>query len=186
MNVIDRITKLGLAALQPNSARGPASVTLSEAERRIEHLQDDIQRLQAEQQAEQVRRQSADVLVAKLTDQAATGKLKDPTRLTEALRQQREMAPGDDLATKLQAAQAEKLALETHIHEQQRQAAKEAYLAAVARYAQACAPLRKMGQTVQELAPAAGVMLTSSNSQGLIGAQIQIGGALIDVALGKD
>lgn len=188
MNVINKIADLARAALQPTEAvSGSApSDALAQTERRIEQLQDDIQRLQAEQQAEQVRRQSADALVAKLTDQAAAGKLKDPTRLTEALRQQREVAKDSGLAARLRAIQQEKTGLVEQTYALKRAAAHEVYRLAVLAYAEAAgrAGLPELAVKVRELAPGAGAVMhrcAMCGHDGMHGHAVTIGGAVVDL-----
>lgn len=184
MNIIDKITGLTRTTRQPS--QDASSEAMEQAERRIEQLQDDIQRLQAEHQAEQVRRQAADTLVANLTSQAATGKLKDPSRLTEALRQQRDVAKDSGISARLQALQRDKVGLEEQSHALKRAASHEAYRLAVLAYAEAAgrAGLPELAVKVRELAPAAGATMhrcAMCGHDGMHGNAVTIGGAVIDL-----
>lgn len=181
MNILGRITGIGRepqeAELQPRSSE------LGDMQRRLSRVADDIQLAQADAQAVTLRRQAVAASVAKLTEQAAAGTLDDPGRLSEALRQQRELAADDACAHRLSALQAEQESLQREIHEVRQRAASEAYLAAVQRYANACAALPELAVQVREAAVAAGMMLTPDNSPHLVGRTVQIGGALVDIPL---
>ncbi len=163
-----------------------ASPDLQEHQARLDAATDAIAQLTAEQRAIAVRRQAADELARKLTDAAAAGKLKDATRLTEALRVQRELAAPDGIAERLQAAQQTRADLEQQGHRLKREAAAAAYSQAVMDYAQAAgrAGLPALAARVRELAPGAGVALTRCamcSHDGMHGASVSIGGALVDL-----
>jgi chromosome segregation ATPase len=154
---------------------------LDTMEERLAQLPDEIAAAQADLQALAIRKKAADAAAAKFTEQAGAGTLDDPARLVTALRQQSELAADDSASKRLQALQAEHAALEQEIHAHRQVAAREAYLAAVAHYAAACAPLPALAVRVREAAAAAGVTVNSFNSPGLLGREIQVGGAIIAV-----
>lgn len=154
---------------------------LDTMEERLAQLPDEIAAAQADLQALAIRKKAADAAAAKFTEQAGAGTLDDPARLVTALRQQRELTADDSASKRLQALQTEHASLERDIHAHRQAAAREAYLTAVQRYAKACAPLPALAVQVREAAAAAGVMLTNFNSPGLLGREIQVGGAIIAV-----
>lgn len=159
-----------------------SSVTnLGAMEQRLAQIPDEIALVQAEIQAEEVRRQEIALNVAKLTEQASAGALKDPNKLVDALREQRELVPDQSTRQRLEALQSEQERLQQEIHPARQKAAIDAYSDAVQRYAQACAPLLKLAVVVRETAVAAGILLSDSNSRHLVGRDIQIGGAIIDI-----
>jgi TPR repeat protein len=178
MTIFDRISNLTNPAQQ--SAHAPAS-ELDVVERRLSQLHDEIAQAHADVRAIGLRRQATDATVTKLTEQASAGALDDPARLTAALRQQRELAADNSASLRLQSLQAEQETLQREIHAHRRTAATEAYHEAVQRYACACSPLPALAEQIKGTAVAAGVMLSASNSPHLIGREIQIGGALVDV-----
>lgn len=181
MSILGRITGMGRG---PHEAeRQPQSTELADLQRRLSHVDDDIQLVQADAQAIVLRRQAVAASVAKLTEQAASGTLDDPGRLAEALRQQRELSADEASAHRLSALRAEQESLQQQMHGARRRAASEAYLAAVQRYANACAALPELAVQVREAAVAAGMILTPDNSPHLVGRAIQIGGALVDIPL---
>ena len=160
--------------------------TLQDHQARLDAATDAIAQITAEQQAALVRRQAADELARKLTDLAAAGKLKDATRLTDALRAQRELSAPDGIAERLQAAQQARADLEQQGHRLKREAAQAAYSQAVVDYATAAgkAGLPALAARVRELAPGAGVALTRCamcGHDGMHGASVSIGGALVDL-----
>jgi hypothetical protein len=162
------------------------SPALQDHQTRIDALTDTIARLTAEQQSIAVRRQAADELVHKLTDMAAAGKLSDATRLTEALRAQRELAAPNDLAERLQAAQQARTDLEQRGHKLRLEAAQTAYSDAVVSYAKAAgmAGLPDLADEIRKRAPAAGVALprcAKCGHDGMHGSSVAIGGAVVDI-----
>lgn len=158
-----------------------SSTGLDTMEQRLAQLPGEIAIAQADIQAEEERRQEIATSVAKLTEQASTGALKDPNKLVEALRQQRELVPDQSAHQRLEALQSEQERLQQEIHVARQKAAIDAYHDAVQQYAQACAPLPKLAVAVRETAVAAGILLSDSNSRHLVGRDIQIGGAVIDI-----
>lgn len=160
---------------------GGEPTQLDRMELRLAQIPDEINAAQAALQALALRRKAADATAIKLTEQASAGALDDPARLVAALRQQRELAADDSVPKRLQALQTEHAALEQEIHAHRLTAARDAYFAAVQRYAKACAPLPALALQVQEAAKAAGVMLTPHNSPDLMGRAVRIGDALVDI-----
>ncbi len=157
---------------------------LNEVESSAVRLDDEILRLQTHQQARHVQREQAAAQVTKLTEQAATGSLRDPSRLTEALQHHREVSNDDGTANRLQQMMHDRAALDSQVHELRRQAAQNAYSQAVMAYAAACAGLPELADKVRELAPAAGVMMrqcTACSHDGMHRRTMAIGGAVIDV-----
>lgn len=178
MKIFDRISNLTSPAQKTEQA---PVMGLDDMERRLAQLPDEIAQAQADVQALAVRKQATDATAAKLTEQAATGTLDDPARLAAALRQQRELAADESASLRIRTLQAEHAKLEQEIHGLRRAAAMQAYHDAVQHYAQACAPLPALALVVKEAATAAGVTLTPSNSPHLLGREITIGGAVLDI-----
>jgi chromosome segregation ATPase len=162
------------------SSTNPAE-DVAHIDRRLEEIATEITFAQADAQASQVRRTHADAAVAKLTEQAARGALKDPQALAEALRQQRDVASRPDNSAQIRDLQEEITTLQGRRQQLEAQIRVDAYNVALLAYAKACAPLRSLGQAVRDAAPGAAVLITTQNSPGLIGADIVIGGAVIDV-----
>ncbi len=165
----------------------PMNDALTTHDARAEAMRDTIAQIQAEQQGHILKRQGADALVAKLTEQAAAGKLKDASRLTEALRQQRDATQDTNTATRLQTAQTALQELEQQRNAMARQAAQDAYTDAVMAYAEAVsrAGLPELATKVRDLAPGAGMMLPRCLKCGHDGmhtlGSVAIGGAVIDL-----
>lgn len=161
--------------------------TLQDHQAQLDALADTIAQLESEQRAIAVRRQSADELARKLTDLAASGKLKDPARLADALRIQRELAAPDGIAERLQAAQQARAALEQQGYRLKREAAQNAYSQAVMDYAEAAghAGLPALAARVRELAPGAGVALTRCAMCGHDGAHFSDRGRLFQSDRGR-
>lgn len=171
------------ATTASNEVTGPAALELQVAEARMAQLDDEIAQAQADQRALDVRRQSAEAAVAKFTEQAAAGTLKDLSRLAQALRHQRELA-NNGITVSAGQLQSELAALQQRTHELRRRAATEVYLKALDSYVKACAPLPALARRVHEAAAAAGVPIFPHNSPGLLGRQILIGDALLDIPTG--
>lgn len=179
MSILGRIT--GMSRGHHEAERQPQSAELADLQRRLSRVDDDIDLIQANAQAVMLRRQAVAASIAKLTERAAAGTLDDPGRLAEALRQQRELSADDASERRLSALRVEQESLQQQMHGARRRAAREAYLGAVQRYANACAALPGLAVQVREAAVAAGMMLTPDNSPHLVGRAIQIGGALVDI-----
>ncbi|KGS08620.1 hypothetical protein [Burkholderia sp. ABCPW 111] len=178
MKILDRISNLTNPVQKTEHA---PVMRLDDMERRLAQLPDEIAQAQADVQALALRKQATDATVAKLTEQASAGTLDDPARLAASLRQQRELAADESASLRIRTLQAEHAKLEQEIHEHRRVAATQAYHDAVQRYAQACAPLPALALVVKDAAVAAGVILTAHNSPHLVGRDIQIGGAVVDI-----
>ncbi|MBR8142108.1 hypothetical protein KDW55_28990 [Burkholderia sp. AU19243] len=102
----------------------------------------------------------------------------DPTALQAALLEER------DAITHLDATETKHKTipdLERAMHEQLQRSATDLYLAAVRRYAAACACLPALSEEIKKTALAAGILLTPLNSPHLIGRSIHIGGAVVDI-----
>jgi hypothetical protein len=183
MNPLDKLR----VALKPKPKEiMHTSHALESHQGRIDTIADIVTNLTAEQQSIAVRRQTADELVRKLSNMAATGKLKDATRLTEALRVQRELTAPNGLAERLQAAQQERADLEQRGHKLRREAAQTAYSNAVVAYAKAVgvAGLPAMADEIRKLAPDAGASMSRCSKCGHDGmhtSSVAIGGAVVEV-----
>jgi len=182
-NAFDKLR--GTLKFKPKETMNP-SHALQAHQASIDTLADTIAHLEAEKQSFVVRRQAADEQVRKLTDMAADGKLKDATRLSEALRVQRELTAPNGLAARLQAAQQERADLEQRGHKLRREAAQTAYSNAVLAYAKAAgvAGLPGLADEIRKLAPDAGAVMfrcPRCNSDGMHGTSAAIGGAVVDI-----
>lgn len=181
MSIIDRISGVGRTTLPEPKA---AAVALDTAEQRLVQITDEIPQAEADVQAAQLRRQTADATVIRLTEQAAAGTLDDPTRLTAALRRQRELA-GESQAVainRLNALRAERERLQQEIHTRRSNAAAEAYSDACQAYARACTRLPTLELRIRETAEAAGVLLLDEDAgPRIVGRAVHIGGAVIDI-----
>ena len=114
-----------------------------------------------------------------LTAQARQGQA-DPHRLAAALAAVGQLeARITDLTTRQQQVQAEHDKLVQHRYATERKEAKEAYLAAVQQYGEACKPVAEMAVQVRKLAQAAGVAIGQDDH--LLGRELYIGGAVINI-----
>jgi chromosome segregation ATPase len=177
------------AATTPDTAADiEARLAQIPAELEAAKKQRDAADAQRDQMAAQ--RNEADALVHSLTEEAAVGRLQDATRLTLALRRQRELhQAGEDesWARRVDDLLNEEGALRGKLNEIGRQEASKAYFEAVQQLAVALGPVLRLSRIVRENASSAGVILGDGNTSQIIWLQreILIGGAVIDIASGS-
>ncbi|MDN7592364.1 hypothetical protein [Burkholderia seminalis] len=188
MNFLDRIT--GFVRESHVVEQDPSAVALTDT-RRLPPGVEDVRQADADPCAsidaaiQQMRLELDGAKVRCSAAKAAADGLRanldgvDPTALQAALLEER------DAIKHLEATETrhktEVPELERAMHEQQQRSATDAYLAAVRRYAAACACLPALSEEVKKAALGAGILLTPLNSPHLIGRSIHIGGALVDI-----
>ncbi len=114
-----------------------------------------------------------------MTTQARQGQA-DPHRLAAALAAVGQIeAKVNGLTTRQQEVQAEHDKLLQSRYTTERKEAKDAYLAAVQQYGEACKPVVGLAVKVRSLAQAAGVSIGPDDH--LLGRELHIGGAVINI-----
>lgn len=114
-----------------------------------------------------------------LTAQARQGQ-GDPHRLAAALAAVGQLeAKINGLTTRQTEAQAEHDKLVQRRYATERKEAKDAYLAAVQQYGEACKPIAEMAVQIRRLAQAAGIAIGPDDH--LLGRELHIGGAVINI-----
>lgn len=162
--------------------RTPTTPKLEDIDTRLGQIDDEIERLHAAAAARQAERQHAAQVVQRLTEEAASGTLRDPGRLAAALLHQRQLEADTGVDAQIEKLRAERDELQTLKHEAIARKAHERYDEAVRALAEACRPILALQAAVEDAARAAGVVIGPGTTKWPLPERyLFIGGARIDL-----